>query len=312
MRLWKFASLFVVSLVFVLLTGSAATAQTGPYADWYAEYYSNQHLAGSPVAVVPEVEIDNNWGYLSPRQGVPSDYFSVRWSANIEFEGGEYTFLATVDDGVRLWIDGVIIIDEWDIHSATTFTRRVYIPAGTHHVQMAYFEATGQAVAKLTWQHIPPGEDPVKVIDPPSYSSDLVIDNTDPGFTWGGSTQYRYTAAGGQGSNYYWTYNTTTHPVNYGRWTPHFPGAGEYEVYVYIPHQYATTTNLRYRILHNGYRTDKIISQFNYSNQWVSLGTYYFNGHNDNREFVLAYDNTREEFGSRYIAFDAVKFERRH
>ena len=51
--------------------------------------------------------------------------------------------------------------------------------------------------------------------------------------------------------------------------------------------------------------------QYRYSNQWASLGTYYFNAMNVGNEFVLMYDNTREPDGSTAIAFDAMKFVRR-
>ena len=102
--------------------------------------------------------------------------------------------------------------------------------------------------------------------------------------------------------------NSTVNPVNYGRWTPQLRAARNYEIYVHIPKHHATSTKVRYRILHNRQRHDRIVNQSQYSDQWVSLGTYYFNAANIGREFVLVYDNTREPRASRTIAFDAVKF----
>jgi hypothetical protein len=110
------------------------------------------------------------------------------------------------------------------------------------------------------------------------------------------------------GNNLYWTYNTTFWPVNYGRWTPQLPTARDYEVFVHIPGRHATSTKVRYRVLHDGERHDRIVDQSQYSEQWVSLGTYYFNAANIGKEFVLVYDNTREPKGRRMIAFDAVQF----
>lgn len=317
-------------LLFLALTLGTSTAMaTAPYADWWAEYYSNPHLYGQPVAAVPEVEIDNDWGFRSPRQGMPADYFSVRWSANIEFEGGDYTFQATVDDGVRLWIDGVLLIDQWHVQSVTTHVARVALSSGVHHVQMAYYEETGEATARLTWRMDPRPQQQEGVVPlpqptptpshytppshpaPPASSTEIIVDNTSSGFLWGGPVEYRNTVHSGYNNSYYWTYNTSTSPINFGRWMPHLPSAGDYEVYVYVPHDYATTTNLRYRILHNGSRHDVLLNQGHYSNQWVSLGTYYFNAKNTGHEFVLAYDNTREAFTSSMIAFDAVKFVHR-
>ncbi len=112
----------------------------------------------------------------------------------------------------------------------------------------------------------------------------------------------------GVGGSMYWTHNTSVEPVNYGRWTPRLPAARDYEVLVHIPRRYGSSTRVRYRILHDGQRHDRIVNQNMYSDQWVSLGTYYFNAANIGKEFVLVYDNTREPHASRMIAFDAVKF----
>jgi hypothetical protein len=134
------------------------------------------------------------------------------------------------------------------------------------------------------------------------------VDNTDAGFLWGGPLKSRHEAQDGIGGSSFWTYNRTVDPVNYGRWTPRLPALGKYEVLVYIPKRYGTSTRVRYRVLHDGARNDRVVDQNHYGDQWVSLGTYYFNAAHKGKEFVLVYDNTREPGSSRTIAFDAVKF----
>jgi hypothetical protein len=134
------------------------------------------------------------------------------------------------------------------------------------------------------------------------------VDNTDPGFHWGGPHKGRQTAHGGVGGNLYWTYNSTYNPVNYGQWTPRLPASGRYEVLAYIPGDYGASSRVRYRIIHNGERHDRVIDQWRYGDQWVSLGTYGFNAKNRGDEFVLVYDNTREPYATHTIAFDAIKF----
>ena len=137
------------------------------------------------------------------------------------------------------------------------------------------------------------------------------MDNNCPAFSWGGPLTLRRVAHGGYGGDSYWTYNSGINPVNYGKWIPQLPTPGNYEVLAHIPNAYATSANVRYRILHNGMRDDQVIGQYRYSNQWARLGTYYFNAMNTGNEFVLMYDNTREPDGSATIAFDAMKFVRR-
>ena len=138
----------------------------------------------------------------------------------------------------------------------------------------------------------------------------MIVDNDCPAFWWGGPLTSRHVTRTGFGANSYWTYNSEINPVNYGKWIPQMPGAGHYEVLAYIPGACASSANVRYRILHNGMRDDQVIGQCRYNNQWVGLGTYYFNAMNTGNEFVLMYDNTREPDGSTTITFDAMKFVR--
>lgn len=286
--------------------GSAGIPGGGSNAIWQAEYFSNHTLTPPAAQTRTETSINYDWGLSSPFSGIPNDYFSARWTANINFEAGDYTFNATVDDGTRVWIDGDLIIDAWKAQPATTYAVTKHLTAGTHRVQMVHYEATGSAVAKFWWTKgagdnngsTPTGEK-------------LVIDNLDEAFTWGGPLRYRHTSSGGYGNSFYWTKNVVQQPVNYAKWTPTFKQGGKYEVFIYVPAICATTQNLRYRVLHNGDRHDVILNQAQYSGEWVSLGTYTFKGNNQGKEFILAYDNTREPYATSYIAFDAVKLEPR-
>ena len=216
---------------------------------------------------------------------------------------GTYNFFAKHDDGLRLWVDGALVIDFWHDQPARTHSGTRTLSGGTHRIQVEYYEHTGLASVVVWWS-----TDGFEPPPTPGPAGEVVVDNTDAGFLWGGPLRSRYTAYLGVGNSLYWTYNSIFWPVNYGRWTPHLPAAGNYEVLVFIPRNFATSTNVRYRILHNGQRHDRLINQNRYSDQWVSLGTYYFNAANVGREFVLVYDNTREPYASRAIAFDAVKF----
>ena len=66
-----------------------------------------------------EATIANTWGAGGPGNGLPNDSFSVRWSGSFTFPTGTSTFNATADDGVRLWVDGVLLIDKWIDQGAT-------------------------------------------------------------------------------------------------------------------------------------------------------------------------------------------------
>jgi hypothetical protein len=283
--------------------------QPPPYGGWTAQYYTNKDLSGSPKVTRTDPDIRFEWGLRAPAPDLPVDDFSVRWTRDVNFSAGTYNFFAKHDDGVRLWVDGDMVIDYWRDQAATTHSGTRKLSAGSHRVKVEYYEHTQYASIVVWWDvggsKPSPGPGPA-----PGPGGAVTVDNTDSGFLWGGPLKSRQVAYEGVGGSMYWTYNGTVNPVNYGRWTPCLPTAGDYEVLVHIPKRYASSTNVRYRVLHDGQRHDRIVNQNQYSDQWVSLGSYYFNAANIGKEFVLVYDNTREPYASRMIAFDAVKFIR--
>ncbi len=127
------------------------TRLDAPTGIWRGEYYNNPWLSGSPVLVRQDNSINFDWGTGSPAAGIPSDRFSVRWSRTAYFEGGRYRFTTETDDGVRLYLDGQLIIDQWRDQSRTTYTVERDLSAGNHSLRMEYYENTGAAVARLSW-----------------------------------------------------------------------------------------------------------------------------------------------------------------
>lgn len=100
-----------------------------------------------------EREIDHEWFGGGP-SGFPVNNFSARWEGSITLSPASgWVFYATVDDGVRLWIDNNLKIDRWSQQqSPVTHVAVVPLTPGTHQVKMEYFEASGGAVAQLAWQ----------------------------------------------------------------------------------------------------------------------------------------------------------------
>ncbi len=295
-----------------------------PVFGWLGEYYSNMYFSGSPTLTRVDPEVNFDWGLGAPAPGMPVNNFSVRWVQDAYFENGTYTFYARSDDGVRVYVDGAMVIDAWYDQPATTHTGFKSLNAGTHQIRVEYYEDLEYASIQVWWVRgnvppppPPPGPTPMPPYPPtpcppvppvpPGPAVEVVVDNTDPGFIWGGPVSSRNFAYVGVGGNMYWTYNSNTDPINYGKWIPRLYSPGYYEVFAFIPREYATSTNVRYRVIHGyGERNDRVVNQWMYSDQWVSLGTYYFTA--SQNEFVLTYDNTREYYGTRMIAYDAVKF----
>ncbi len=130
----------------------AEAAGTG--AGLTGNYYANRTLGGSPVRTRTEA-VNFNWSKSSPGTGVPRDNFSARWTGSIApATTGTYSFQTVSDDGIRLWVNGVLLIDDWTSHGATTDTSgAINLEAGTRYaVRLEYFDATGSAVARLRWR----------------------------------------------------------------------------------------------------------------------------------------------------------------
>lgn len=141
-------------------------------ANWRGEYFNNVMFSGSPALVRNESSIDFNWGLGSPAPGViGSDRFSVRWTASINLSAGRYRFSTASDDGVRVWVNGNLIIDRFTVQSVQVFSSEINVSGGPVTVVMEYFENTERAEARLWWTNLdapqpPPLAPPPTVIGP--------------------------------------------------------------------------------------------------------------------------------------------------
>ena len=117
-----------------------------------AEYFDYTDLTGK-VAERLDQSVDFDWNQDEPVPGVGDD-FSVRWTGVVTPQHSEtYTFITRTDDGVRLWVDGELVIDDWRMHSAAERSGEVALQAGrAHAIKLEYFDGVRHALAKLSWQ----------------------------------------------------------------------------------------------------------------------------------------------------------------
>lgn len=268
---------------------------------WVGEYYNNSTLSGSPTLVRNDSDINFDWQNGSPASGIPADNFSVRWSRELDLSPGTYRFTTSTDDGVRLWVNNHLLIDQWREQAIVSYSGTIYVNGKTP-VVMAYYEQSGLAVARLTWSKIDGGT------LPPSGA--VIVDDTSASFVRGGAASSWRTESEGYNGRLTWTRNNDYERSNYNwaRWYPSLTAA-RYEVFVYIPDRFTTTANARYWVAHRDGVTLRTVDQSANGDRWVSLGTYNFRGTSD--DYVSLSDVTGEPFVSRLIAFDAVKWEAR-
>ena len=136
---------------------TSAPVSPGTGVGLFGSYFNNMTLAGLPVLERTE-RIDFSWGNGSPGTGVNPDQFSVRWLGRVEASTtGTYKFQTVSNDGVRLWINDVLVIDNWTNHSSTTNTSApINLVAGqAYEIKLEYYDNTGSSVIRLRW--ITPG-----------------------------------------------------------------------------------------------------------------------------------------------------------
>src|SRR5687768_4957698 len=119
-----------------------------------ATYYDNLDLTGPTVVQVdPVVAFD--WMGDAPVPGIGPDTFSVVWEGQVEATtGGFYQFSAFVDDGIRIWVNGQLQVDEWrDGGTRPAFPLTgVELSAGEKaDIRVEYYENGGAATAHLLW-----------------------------------------------------------------------------------------------------------------------------------------------------------------
>ncbi|MNB80313.1 Protective antigen precursor [compost metagenome] len=97
--------------------------------------------------------MDFNWSDGSPDSSIGADTFSVRWSGTIKpTYSEEYTFYLTADDGVRLWVDGKLLLNRWINQSGQLTSIPVKLQVGcSYDIQIEYFENAGGAMMGLYW-----------------------------------------------------------------------------------------------------------------------------------------------------------------
>lgn len=131
------------AILFLVVLALPAAAQIGTTI-WTGEYFSNANLAAPPAAIIQESGLSHDWGLGSPIAGLPADYFSARWTA-IEYLDGSYEVSLRADDGVRFYVDGNLIVNQWQPSPGNTYTAFFTVSAGQHSLTIEYFEAGGYA-----------------------------------------------------------------------------------------------------------------------------------------------------------------------
>ena len=139
----------------------------------WAEYYNNMDLKGSPVVSQLDTTVDFVWQagptiYLTDNEqkekskiidkAISDDYFSARWSGTVTPpKAGYYDFVTQCDDGLRLYINDKLIIDQWYSHDKEFRYGTIKLEAGKpYKIKVEYYEEIGGAAIRLGWYYHDP------------------------------------------------------------------------------------------------------------------------------------------------------------
>ena len=143
-------------------------ARFKPAIEWTARWYAwpeaadpvtapaafRQVLDGTPAVAERVARLDFING-RALRDGLPADRVALVAEGRVTLPpgpAGAYELVAISDDGVRVWVDGKLVIDRWSVHESAV--DRAPVSGGTHTVKVEYFEATGWAELRLDFVRI--------------------------------------------------------------------------------------------------------------------------------------------------------------
>jgi glucose/arabinose dehydrogenase len=115
-------------------------------------YFDNQDFSAFSFSRM-DTTVDFGWGDGSPDPSMGPDQFTVRWLGQVQPRFSQtYTFYTSTDDGVRLWVNGQLVIDHWVNQATTEVSGTIALTANQwYDIKMEYFEDGGIAEAHLSW-----------------------------------------------------------------------------------------------------------------------------------------------------------------
>lgn len=178
---------------------------------WSVSVYGNPDLAGSTIWVGVSPAINYAWGTGAPvingaNTGAPVDNFSIRFTSSVFFTAGTYRFTAQVDDGMRLYVDGMLLINAWTDGLKTVQGDYAFTSDGYHTVIVEMYESVGDASILMSWAMISTSTSPV------------VTTPTVPGIPWYANFYSGLDLAGS--ALFSTTYGPSGLSLNWGQGTP--------------------------------------------------------------------------------------------
>ncbi len=118
-----------------------------------AAYYRRTELDSSSAVTRIDPQLDFNWGENAPVPDVPAQSFSARWSGQVAAQFTEsYTFHVEAGGGAKLWLDGQLILNQWNDKPGEFYSTVVPLTAGQKYdLRLEHFNTSKDAKLRLLW-----------------------------------------------------------------------------------------------------------------------------------------------------------------
>ena len=124
------------------------------WADTTSAAFTNIDFAALPTLTRTDAVVNFNWSSIGPDPSIGQTNFAALWQGCVQPQYSQtYTFTTLVDDGVELWVNGQLLISDWQTNTATqSNSASITLNAQQlYNIQMDYFQSTSNAVAALLW-----------------------------------------------------------------------------------------------------------------------------------------------------------------
>jgi alpha-D-xyloside xylohydrolase len=137
---------------FVVIPSSQWIDKTGQSGALSGTYYLGTNF-GEQKVTRRDPAISFNWNKTAPDPQLPRAGFSARWEGSLLTQkAGEYTFSMNADDGMRLWINNKLVMEDWMARASVTKTLKITLPAHSKiPVKIEYFQDQFDATLELKW-----------------------------------------------------------------------------------------------------------------------------------------------------------------
>lgn len=120
------------------------------------QYFSNPELKGTAAFERQDEQINFKWTLYSPDpEKLQPDHYSIRWTGKLSApDTGKYQFGLHGNDGFRLYLDGKLIIDQWEKSGYSTKTAAIdFVKNRKYDIVIEFRESRGEGNIDLIWNY---------------------------------------------------------------------------------------------------------------------------------------------------------------